>query len=647
MARDPQYSHNPFLDAPRSDRRFGSVRRSMRGAVVFDGAPIRDPKTDAGATPHLSSRLFAWMTLLACLFLTGRAFFLQVVQGAERLDQAEHNRIRREIEPAMRGIFYDRNNEPLVKNIPNFTVSVLPYLLPKEGEEEKELINRLCQILGVSSEETLRAIHEAGENSRNLVLVAEHVSTNNAILLSTQIDSYPGISLQTVAVRDYFDGPAISQVLGYVGRVTDRDLSEHAGEYSRIDYIGKTGLEYSYESRLRGVQGYRDVERDHLNREKRVIANVPSIPGTNLQTTIDRRVQNALAGALAEVIQRTGAPGGAAVALDPRDGGVLALVSAPSFDSNAFVQGLSSEEYQGLLNDPTKPFLNRAITGTYPSGSTIKPLVASAALQEHIVTPSTIIQSSGGIRIDQWYFPDWKAGGHGPTNVAKALAESVNTYFYSVGGGTDTMDGLGVDRLNRYMKLFGLDARLGIDLPNEQAGFLPSKEWKREVKNEPWYIGDTYHYAIGQGDVLVTPLQIANATAAIANGGTLYQPHIARTWLDSSLQPIEGIQPKILRDNFIQTEHLAAVRQGLRQAVTDGSARALGSFPIPIAAKTGTAEIGETKKTHAWFTSFAPYDAPEIVITVIVEQGGEGHAAALPVAAAGYRAYFGLDSQNP
>jgi penicillin-binding protein 2 len=589
-------------------------------------------------------RFISLFLILASVVLFGRAFSLQVVQGAERRDQAEHNRIRRELEPAMRGLFYDRTGKVLVKNIPNFIVSVLPYLLPENETDRESMLRRLSGVLGASYDEIQAKIREAGLASRSQIILAEHLSTDSALLLHTQLNRYPGLAIQTVAVREYFDGPAISHVLGYVGRVTDRDLQTNPGEYSSIDYIGKTGLEFIYESELRGVQGYRDVERDHLNREKRIIASAQPVSGKNLQTTIDQRVQRALFEALTSAVQKTRAPGGAAVAIDPRDGGVLAMVSTPSFDNNSFINGLSSEDYQRLLNDPAKPFLNRAVSGVYPSGSTIKPLIASAALQEHIVTPSTLIQSTGGIQIDKWFFPDWKAGGHGPTNLSKALAESVNTYFYTIGGGTDSVDGLGVDRLNRYMKLFGLDAVLGIDVPNEQGGFLPSKEWKEREKEESWYIGDTYHYSIGQGDVLVTPLQMAVATAAIANNGKVYQPHFARAWLNESLEKIEDVKPNIIREGFIDQANLKAVRQGLRQAVTDGSARALASFPVPVGAKTGTAELGETGKTHAWFTSFAPYDSPEIVITVIVEQGGEGHAAALPVAEAGFRAYFDLDT---
>jgi len=310
----------------------------------------------------------------------------------------------------------------------------------------------------------------------------------------------------------------------------------------------------------------------------------------------------------------------------------LALVSLPSFSNNDFARGLTQEQYQAIANHPDQPLFNRCLSGEYPSGSTIKPVVAAAALEEGIINENTTVSSIGGLRIGQWFFPDWKAGGHGLTSVRKALAESVNTFFYYLGGGYGDFNGLGLERLVEYEKIFGLGAQSGIDLPGEASGFLPSKEWKEKIKGEPWYIGDTYHLAIGQGDLLVTPLQVAGYTAVFANGGALYRPRLVKQILNSLDQPIGEADGKPIKSNLLSAKNIEIVRQGLRAAVTAGSAQGLASAVVPVAGKTGTAQWSTSKPAHAWFTGFAPYDKPEIVITVLIEQGGEGSAAAVPVA---------------
>ncbi len=284
---------------------------------------------------------------------------------------------------------------------------------------------------------------------------------------------------------------------------------------------------------------------------------------------------------------------------------------------------------------------NRSITGEYPSGSTIKPVVSIAALEEGIITENTTFLSTGGVQIDRWFFPDWKAGGHGITDVRKALSESVNTFFYMIGGGdNETMTGLGVAKLTEYMEMFGLGKKLGIDLVGESSGFLPSKDWKEEVKGERWYIGDTYHLSIGQGDILVTPLQVANFTATIANGGTEYQPRLLKSILPRNSTKVINIDPIEIKKDFITQYYYQVVREGLREGVLSGSSRSLGTLPVTSAGKTGTAQFDNSGETHAWFTSFAPFESPEIVITVLVESGGGGESVALPIAKKGLEYWF-------
>jgi len=343
--------------------------------------------------------------------------------------------------------------------------------------------------------------------------------------------------------------------------------------------------------------------------------------------------------ALKESVLAHNAPGGSVVALDPRNGAIRALVSYPSFSSEEFVRGISASAYQSLLSDPSTPLLNRATSGEYPSGSTFKLVVGTAALEEGIVTRNTSVVSSGGIRVGIYWYPDWRAGGHGETNIIHGLADSVNTFFYAVGGGWGAIEGLGIDRIAVYGKRFGLAAATGIDLPSERAGFLPSKEWKEETQGEQWYLGDTYHAAIGQGYVVVTPLQIANVTSAIASGGVLYAPRLVDR-IGRSYESSEPFAPVVINTEVASPKNISIIQEGLRAAVTYGSARSLGSLSVDAAGKTGTAEWTEGKKPHAWFTGYAPYQNPELVVTVLVEEGEGGDLAATPVAKKIFEWYF-------
>ena len=322
------------------------------------------------------------------------------------------------------------------------------------------------------------------------------------------------------------------------------------------------------------------------------------------------------------MLKRTGVDKASVVALDPRDGAVRALISWPSYDANAFVQGIGAEAYKALAEDPAHPLFPRAVSGEFPAGSTFKPFVSYAALNEGVVNEHTSFLSTGGLSVGPWFFPDWKAGGHG---VRKAIAESVNTFFYIVGGGYDATTGLGVERITDYARRFGFGQKTGIDLPGEADGFLPSKEWKEKAKGERWFVGDTYHLAIGQGDLLATPLQLAAAGAVIANGGHRVTPHV--------VEKVDGTPAQVpMPDGTFETANVTVVRQGMRQAVTSGSARFLNDLKFPVAGKTGTAQPGGDVKTHAWFLGFGPYQDPTLTIVVLLENGGEGSSFAVPIA---------------
>jgi penicillin-binding protein 2 len=339
-------------------------------------------------------------------------------------------------------------------------------------------------------------------------------------------------------------------------------------------------------------------------------------------------------------IKNEGSTGGSVVAINPQTGAVLALVTYPSYDNNAFEGGISKDEYNRLINDENKPLFNRPIAAEYPPGSTFKPMMAAAALQENIISPTRQIYAGGSISVGAWVFNDWKV--HGQVDMIKAIAQSCNVYFYTVGGGYGDIEGLGNERIKKYANLFGMGQLTGIDLSGEKAGLIPDEAWKREVKDEPWYIGDTYHMSIGQGDVLTTPLQIANYTAAVANGGTLYRPQVVDKIVDSDGNVVRDIDKEILAENFIDPKNMEWVQKGMLENVLTGSGRALSMLPVQAAGKTGTAQyaVGNSKM-HAWYTVYAPYDNPEIVMAIMLEGGGQGHDASVPIAKDILQWYFG------
>ena len=586
-------------------------------------------------------RIFFGLLAAGLAVVVLRLAQVQIINGAYYAKQAEGNRSRTELIPSQRGIIYDRSGQPLVRNVPNFTVLLRPAELPA-GDAGRQAVARLAAAIGSDPETIRQAIDAQKDRPLDPVIVGERLTHDQAVLASVEAAQDNAVELDVGTRRDYTDAAdieSLSHIIGYEGRLADSDVRDHA-DYLPSDLIGKTGVEKFYESTLRGAYGRRTVEIDALGRKKDVISEEPGQPGLNLVLSIDLDLQKQAEAALKAELKAIGKTRGSVIVLQPQTGEILAMVSEPGFDGNLFARGISAADYQKLADNPDHPLFPRAIAGSLPSGSVFKLAVSSAALEEGTITPSTTVLSTGGIHVDKWFFPDWKAGGHGLTNVTKALAESVNTFFYAIGGGYGSITGLGVDRIIAYARKFGLGSQLGVDLAGEGSGFLPSKQWKKETKGESWYIGDTYHLAIGQGDLLVTPLQIASMTAVFANGGQLIQPHVvaALTSSDGSRQVVE---PKILNPQVVSSRTIDVVRQGLRQTVTEGSARSLQDLPVAVAAKTGTAQWNANRPNHAWFTSFAPYNNAKLVVTVVIEEGGEGSSTAAPVAKDIYAWYFG------
>jgi len=618
-------------------------RKDDKTKWVEDSLITKKPEDENYLSSDFETHKLKWLIiiiLIIFLCIIIRLGVLQIVNGSEYRLAAEENRIRILEVKAPRGIIYDRNNTILAHNIPNFILSFTPADLPEDNDKKEEVITKIATILETEPNELMDTVNQQPDYLFQSFVLIDHIPYEKAILLKIASTDLPGISLNTSSFREYLTNEYFSHLIGYMGKVSPADLDRNPS-YSYDDYIGKTGIELIYNDKLRGQHGKKEIEVDSLGKESKIVNTSLPDPGQSIILTIDAGLQNILGDAVDKVVNsKKSITGAVAIALDPNNGEVIALTSSPTYDNNALTLGLNTDQYQKIINNPKKPLFNRSIAGEYPSGSTIKPLVSLAALEEGIINENTTFLSTGGIQIDKWFFPDWKAGGHGQTDVKKAIAESVNTFFYMISGGNETFTGLGIDRLTSYLKLFGLSQPLGIDLNGEASGFLPSKAWKEEAKNERWYIGDTYHLSIGQGDILVTPLQVAAYTAAIANGGTLYRPQLTKIFTSADKNIIRETEPIIISDNMVNQNYYHIVNEGLRQAVLSGSSRALADLPFSSAGKTGTAQFGNQDQTHAWFTSYAPYENPEIVITVIVEGGGEGHAVALPIAKLGLQYWF-------
>ena len=611
--------HRPL---PNSGRHVGSSLQARYINIVFAGITV---------------------VLLAIII---RLLMLQVVHGSSYLAKAEGNRHRDVPIASERGLIFDRNGIQLTKNIPNLSLALIPQELPRDVIEREKIIRRLSAITGNETTAIRDLLDEYGAYSYDSIVLEENIPYEQALAIEIAAADLPGIGIEQGSKRLYLQDAdtatleiassslrSLSHVLGYAGKLNREELDalREKGYYSN-DTIGKTGIEKTYETALRGTYGVTRREVDVLEREQKVLAETPPIPGQHLYVSIDIRAQHALEAALQRSLALNGKTRGAAIAMDPRTGAILAIVSLPTFDNNHFSGGISAAQYAEYVEDERNPLFNRAISGSYPSGSTIKPAVAAAALQEGIINSRTSFLSQGGLAVGQWFFPDWQGGGHGATNVRKSLAWSVNTFYYYIGGGYKGFEGLGVDKITYYLRRFGIGDRLGVDLPGEATGFLPSRDWKERVKEERWYIGDTYNLSIGQGDLLATPLQVAAMTATVANGGDLYKPHVVSYTQNAQTKETTVVEPELIRTDVIDEGYLNIIRNGMRDCVTYGSCRSLATMPVAISGKTGTAQWSNTKEPHAWFTSFAPHDDPEIVVTVLVEEGEGGSQSATPVA---------------
>jgi len=576
--------------------------------------------------------------LLCAIALFSQTFYFQIVQGKKLHTAAQNNKGGITLITPERGIIYDKNFKKLVSNSPAFDLVCDKRQFPADPSAALAEIGKIAVMAGKDSEELKNEI----ENSEQpKVLVSENIQHEILLVLESKINELPECAIEENTVRNYIFGQDFAHVLGYMGRINKSELEDSA-DYSLNDYIGKTGLEKSYENILRGTPGKMEAIKNAagINKGEKTIA--PAVSGKSLVLNINSGLQQKVYDALEKSIKNIGAKKGAAVAMDPRTGAVLALVSYPSYDDNLFSQGISYKDYNAIQNDLSQPLFNRAISAQYPTGSTIKPFEASAALQENLISPDKLINDPGYILVKSQYDPSiiYRYGGvtpHGLVDIRKAIAVSSNIYFYTIGGGYGDQQGLGPTRIKKYLSLFGWGSKTGIDLPAEFQGFIPTPDWKKQTKKESWWDGDTYNLSIGQSDLMVTPLQVASAYSAIANNGTLYKPQIVNKIVDGP-----EFKPEIIRQNFIDFENLQIVREGMRDTVQKsyGSSYYLNDLSVAVASKTGTAETSKTGYYNTWTSAFAPYDNPEIVLTVTIEDVQGLRSATLPVARDVLQWYF-------
>jgi penicillin-binding protein 2 len=563
--------------------------------------------------------LFYGIVILFLAVLISRATYLQVLAGERFLQQAEGNRLKQIVMRAPRGIIYDRNGKPLVYNSSFFFLYINPPDWPTDEAAQNQLSTSVGQILGQSD------WHPAiNVKSYQPVLVAEKLPYDQALRLLALSRTEPSLQVTLEPSRSYISDNALAHIVGYTGSLSDTDQKNPKyKDYAHNDILGKNGIELEYENYLRGQNGYEQIETDALGRDLERVASQPPVKGKDIYLTIDLDLQKKLYNALEQVSVNNGKKRSAGIVMDPRNGEILAAVSLPSFDNNLFSSRLSQADYQSLITNEDKPLFMRLFSGEYPPGSTFKIVMASAGLQENVISTQTTVNSTGGVKINNSFFPDWRPQGHGITNIYHALADSVNTFFYILGGGDNkTIVGLGLDRIRKYADLFNLGRPVGVDFPSEADGFVPSADWKQQVKGERWYLGDTYNLSIGQGDLTTTPLQVAYYTSIIASKGNLIRPHFLKAVSSDNGAPVEQSYP-VTKASWLNDQNIAIVTQGLKETVINGTAKSLQAVAVPVAGKTGTAQFNKNKNPHSWFTGWAPADNPELQVTILVEEGGD------------------------
>lgn len=627
--------------------RFGGTGPAL--LTELQGMEPGGTRTPAGGLTARSN--FARVMLgVAFVFLALALWRLQILEAPFHGQAAEANRIRFSTLPAPRGVIYDRNGHIVAANAPVFAVTLVEADLP--SNRRGEVLERLAVLLSTSRdrlERTLEQRRVLGDVFTPIVL-RTHLPREMALAIEEHGWELPGVRITVESTREYAEGELLSHLVGYLIQPDAEEYEEkyRGNGYSISDRVGTSGAEATYEGVLRGGAGARLVEVDVGGRPLRELQVVAPEPGLNLRLTIDVGVQRTIT----EILKARLPAGssGVAIVADPRNGEILAMVSLPGFDPNLFLRPEAENQILDLLNDPRLPLFHRAVAGQYPPGSTFKLAVGVGALEEGVANRSTRIRSNGGLRVPNPYdprlstwFPDWAV--LGDMNFVQGVALSSNVYFATLAGGFAEFEGLGVERVARYARLLGYGSATEVDLPAEENGRVPTPTWKVANFGEGWLTGDTYNMAIGQGFVLATPLQVANVTNAIANGGVLVRPHVAQAILDQTGSVTRAVSPAPIRKLGVRPETLQVMREGMLSMLDQERVRMHKIPELRVAGKTGTAEYAGPRDssgrlpTHGWFTGFAPYDDPQVAITVFMERGG-GPSDAVPIAMEMFRAYF-------
>jgi penicillin-binding protein 2 len=581
--------------------------------------------------------------VVGVLLLALRLWDLQVIRGEQMAALSENNRIRLRRVPATRGRVVDRNGKVLIDSQASFNA----VLVPEDARDLSSTVETLAQFLHQSTAETQAILERAaGRPPFQEVLVKRNLDFDEVAALETHQLELPGVSLRITPSRTYPYGSMLAHVLGYVGEVTQEELDSER-RLRPGDVVGKAGLEKAWEPYLRGIHGGQQVEVDALGRELRVLDEEEAIPGHTLVLSIDLDLQQAAEAAL-------GDEAGAIVALDPRNGDVLAMVSRPAFDPNEFTGGIKPERWRELTAHPRHPLNARATQGQYPPGSTFKVIMATAALDEGVINPFTSIRCSGHLPFGNHDFRCWKKGGHGSMNVHAALVNSCDVFFYQVG------QRLGIDAIARYARAFGLGVPTGIEIGNERSGVIPDSAWKKRVLKQPWFAGETLSCAIGQGYVTATPLQMAEAAATLATG-VRYKPRVLERVeaIDGTL--VKTIEPQEVAKLPVRATALKEVREALVDVVARGTGKKASLPGIIVAGKTGTSQVVKlgkervpaaklewNQRDHAWFIAYAPAEEPAIAVATLVEHaaGGGGGAVAAPVTKQVLETFFRLREER-
>ena len=608
------------------------------------GQHPQKPSAQAAQADALLRLLVAFILIVIFFsILLARFFYLQVTQHNEFSGQASSNRITLIPTPPVRGEIVDINGVPLAKNYPVFSLEVIPSRIEGKMEDVIEALKKYVDITPTDLKR-FKKYRESYRKFENIPLKLR-LTDEEAARLSVHLREFKGVEVNSRTFREYPYGKLTSHFLGYIGRISDKDkeMLEEEGLtalYRGSTHIGKSGLEKYYEHQLHGVPGYQEVEKDAYGNIVRVLKNVPSKMGQTLRLGMDIRMQQ-------EADRILGDRRGALVAINPQDGTVLAFVSKPSFDPNLFIDGIDSDTWKMLNDDWKKPLINRVTQGLYPPGSTFKPFMGMALLESGKITQNTIVPAPGAWSIpgSRHIFRDSVRSGHGSANLSKAIQVSSDTFFYRLGYE------MGIDKASPYLAQFGFGQKTGIDLPSEYVGVLPSREWKAKrfaKSSDPtakeWRAGEMVSVSIGQGYNAYTPLQMAHATASLANNGVVHQPHLVKEILDFGARKITRINPNPERQIPFKTDNFEYVKRAMEKVLKPGGTahRIGGGLAYTMGGKTGTAQVVQIKqggrynaaalreqhRDHAWFISFAPLEKPEIAIAVILENGGWGAYAA-------------------